>query len=142
MQNNLKFRICYTAQNGEKRIIYNDERYLIGLDGKIYENYGKSSKEPVWENIFDGEGYLEQYTGLKTEDSKEIYAGDIVTLEGFGDEPPEKRIVQWSNHDGIWECAPKGCKDYCWDNGFDEAALSMYPGVKVIGNIFENPELL
>ena len=49
MNRKLKFRVCYTSQNGEKSIIYpkDNDRYLLTLDGKLFENYGKSWKGPV-----------------------------------------------------------------------------------------------
>ena len=80
----IKFRICYTAQNGERSIIYNDDRYLITLDGKVLENYGNKEK-PMWEEIFDGyePPILQQYTGLIDSKGKEIYEGDVVKVDTF-----------------------------------------------------------
>jgi len=47
--------IEHIAQNGEKSIIENSDRFLIGLDGRIFENYGKGWRECMWEEVFDGE---------------------------------------------------------------------------------------
>ena len=73
---------------------------------------------------------LMQYTGLKDKNGVEIYEGDIVTA------------------DTIFRCIVK-----YWDEGFSgyvltfgadgwEGMLADYGGLEVIGNIYENPELL
>ena len=68
MNRPIKFRICYTAQNGQKSLIYSeDKRYLITLDGKVLENYGKDWKNPFWEEVFDadeGKYSREPFTAL------------------------------------------------------------------------------
>ena len=70
-----------------------------------------------------------QYTGLKDKNGKEIYEGDVVS---WWDNDGEKRIniVGWS-FDGAWKL-------------FDSWYLFECPisTMKVIGNIYDNPELL
>ena len=92
-------------------------------------------------NGCDPEDYiLMQYTGLKDKNGKEIYEGDL--LRCFGQIPCKKerndhigkisyfihgfQIFLWDGKD--W-CAPKRIS-YCADQ------------LEVIGNIYENPELL
>ena len=68
-----------------------------------------------------------QYTGLKDKNDKEIYEGDIVTVDG------EIFYVEWRGM-GDWFIDPK-----------KDAAFVFTPeiyDVEVIGNIYENPELL
>lgn len=96
-------------------------------------------------SIIDADGYtfeednhfiVEQYTGLKDMNGKEIYEGDIVffftehfdkATGGFDGEDEHNATVEW------------------FDNGFafiDKIPYDPNIECEVIGNIHENPELL
>ena len=77
---------------------------------------------------------LMQYTGLKDADSKEIYEGDILT--DFGDAGP--LYVEFSTEHAGFVFMDK------FDNGppsYTPKEIS-YEQFEIIGNIYENPELL
>lgn len=81
-------------------------------------------------------GIVMQYTGLKDKNGKEIYEGDIVRL--FGTEKPCSVVFQ----DGMFVVKAPYHKEEWFDlNMFehDERVITLY---EVIGNIYENPELL
>lgn len=69
-----------------------------------------------------------QYTGLKDKNGKEIYEGDIIRYDRRIKDPKKLYIVKWESRFGEYG-------DCC---GYD--GLSSYG--EVIGNIYENPELL
>ena len=91
-----------------------------------------------WEVTPDTVG---QYTGLKDKNGKEIYEGDVVTACWYDYEEP--------NHDmtGVVEFT-QGWMAY-WIADYENKEFSEINGcgyyswtIEVIGNIYENPELL
>ncbi len=84
-----------------------------------------------WEDGIDRPCYLMQYTGLKDKNGKEIWEGDILKTRGR---------PYW---DVIFK---KGCfyirneeKNVEWSKSFEGIH---FPHYEVIGNIYENPNLL
>lgn len=75
---------------------------------------------------------VQQYTGLKDSKGKEIFEGDIIQLEGS----PYKYEVVWNRWQ--WGIDSKGIvAEFIqgFTNAVEDRAI-------VVGNIFENPELL
>lgn len=81
---------------------------------------------------------IQQYTGLKDKNDKEIYEGDILEIYLTGPAEvsrPNYGEVVWSNNElrfVLKVIIPTGIVEW----GFE------YTELKVIGNIYENPELL
>lgn len=136
MQRPFKFRICYTDQNGKKSIIYSDNnRFLIGLNGKVYENYGKDWKNPMWEEVFDSyePPIIQQYTGLTDKNNVDIYEDDIVK---WGD---LNYLVEWNDIAYKWQGR---CPYYhSYHHPTTEHFRDLMNGV-IVGNSFENNDLL
>lgn len=96
----------------------------VSIDGKYWfkENNGQRG------GYYDVQVYpLMQYTGLKDKNDKEIYEGDILT---------NNQVVEFLEDLGGWYAMPYRMRlDRYWLK--EEGG-----GMEVIGNIYENPELL
>lgn len=92
-------------------------------------------------------GVLMQYTGLKDKDGREIYEGDIVVADRypFFNEgvPGYVGVIEWAH--GAWyyglECVNKKLRGNAIGDqlGADGKKVTEF---RIIGNIYENPELL
>lgn len=139
MDREIKFRAWNT-----KRMIYDKEQFkivpnphgkcnfgIVYVDGDLYEGGG-------WRVDF-GIGALMQFTGLKDKNGKEIYEGDIIDCRDGKAEIVYIEIfakfVMDFNLSG-----KKGLPDF-EDRNYQDADTCMR-SIEVIGNIYENPELL
>ena len=74
---------------------------------------------------------LMQSTGLKDKNGKEVFEGDILTSQNY----PAKGVVEFRTDSGMWvNCL----KEY----GYFEYLGNVASSRKIIGNIYENRELL
>lgn len=72
---------------------------------------------------------VQQYTGLKDKNGKEIYEGDIISGEFYDEEYNHAETVK---HEVVFN-----------NGAFNIASRNWYkPTIEIVGNIFENPELL
>lgn len=113
----------------------NSKQWVTGWylcdDGNIY-----AGGRDLEDGIAASQIKLAQFTGLHDKNGKEIYEGDIVdefrTSRGFPEGRHITRVIEWNNDmtlDDAYGCTAVG--------------FNMFGGeLEVIGNIYDNPELL
>mgnify|MGYP001601461374 FL=1 len=92
----------------------------------------------LWMSALSGNYILMQFTGLLDKQGKEIYEGDILEADSsyhvWGGKKLSKFIgvVKWDNEKTGYYCSFKDTNRSDFD----------IPHIEVIGNIYENPELI
>ncbi len=87
-----------------------------------------------WEDDLD-EYIPMQYTGFKDKNGKEIYEGDILYIDEWG-------YGEVVNKDSFWIIEFKDNEDWITEFGHWQQDKKMIVDGEVVGNIYENPELL
>lgn len=117
----IKFRAWEKHERGGGRLIVNAPNLMLDASHGIpYWQFGFEEPKPMNDTI------LMQFTGHKDKNGKEIYEGDIVTGREDSFE------IYWENND-IGFRARIANESFAWMLSSD---------CEVIGNIYENPELV
>jgi len=143
-QREIKFR-CWNKK-GERWLDYGE--CVIDGSGQVHLVVGRKIFKAITKEV-----EVSLYTGLHDKNGKEIYEGDIVQEE-YSHYPAviygkdfERGIVVWGRSRSCPECDGDILPVYGWTTrpfNKDEWVWLDFPEKKleVIGNIFENPELL
>lgn len=113
---------------------WSDEYLASTEDGRIIEFNTDGSTEE-WKDRF----LLEQYTGLKDKNGKEIYEGDIIQEEiDFNSKMTDgvfTYVVEWDNDTLSYGLRGSG-------NSIHDELWEVNASVEIVGNIHENQDLL
>ena len=121
MSREIKFR----AWNKKKKFM--ESAWLIDWEhGEVCHAYHNVSKLD--------DCVLMQFTGLYDSESKEVYEGDILTDIKNANVDENPYVVCFSDGAYYWKCLQSKAEDFLYQ--------AITGNGKVIGNIYENPELL
>ena len=123
----IKFRVW---DKGLKQMIYLSEPEVVNDDFsaivfKLRDYFASAFSSDKMEDL-----ELMQYTGLKDKNGREIYEGDIVTMIDEFRRIPVLGVVRWDE---------KNCA-FVLSESYSSHLLN--ETIEVLGNIYENPELL
>lgn len=129
----IKFRAWNKDANSFYESIGTSTNFFFGINSKerlVFEKYlgkGQWQEEP-----------LQQYTGLKDKNGKEIYEGDLVKIFDWG---LEAHKVEWAEELGMWSIAVFLIDQKMMESVNDKTD---WEGkiFEVVGNIYENSELV
>lgn len=124
-----------------KRSLYPDNMYWFNITwGNFYDGDGWIGMLPIGETdkkkriqVDPGDIELMQYTGLKDKNGKEIYEGDILRYDNFRD-----WLISWHEAGFYLQNFFRGMGDADYFILTHDLAITR----EIIGNIYENPELL
>lgn len=112
-----------------------EKKEMIAVQGLTFEYQNKPTViENIGEEFKQDVGWLPvmQFTGLLDKNGKEIYEGDVVRFR-FED------YEEWTNYQVVWRDAGFSANEIGETHHF---TLFSSAAFEIIGNIYENPELL
>lgn len=109
---------------------------FISINGEIYEKEERTYAMQSYTEYEKADHYeLSQYTGLKDKNGKEIYEGDVVSaFHGT-----QLSAVTWNKEFGLYEVVLQVSG---LSASTEELLGNHLDVIEVIGNIYENPELI
>lgn len=128
--------IKFRAWDEQNKVIHNDVEFLrSGVEGNDWIIFKSDKQKLEDKKVLDNPYFaqqikLMQYTGLKDKNGKEIYENDIVKIDSW-----EPKI-----HEVVFD---RGA--FCFRSSKDDKFYNDCKYLErgeVIGNVFENPELL
>ncbi len=129
MQREIKFR-AWTGNNME---------YSVGAskDGGFYCHKNKQDTASFHTTLYPKHVPIMQFTGLKDKNGKDIYERDIIINNKV---PNTKYTVEWIK--SSYQLTRPDDREFFGNGKIYGAFISVIKSIEVIGNIYENKELL
>lgn len=127
----------------EKRMFLSDDILNIDYENKeivtqqVYFKNGLPDDRDIYFYDFD-EIVLMQSTGLKDKNGKEIFEGDVLEIEDEGEVLGNAKLT-WDNEQAVFMIEAVSVDDIA---PFHEILSDESYSYRVVGNVYENPELL
>ena len=114
-------------------------KFRLWLENKMIE-WEQMKKSQFRFHFFDADNdkwRWMQFTGILDKNGKECYEEDLVQAFSSGNEPKIIRKVLWKNDEGFRLVAIAD-----WNKSEATENIGLVKGLKIIGNVCSNPELL
>jgi uncharacterized phage protein (TIGR01671 family) len=128
-----KFRVWH---KGFEKFLSRDE-WVLDFDGNLYFRVCDFCSDAGLAKC-EEEFVIQQYTGLKDKNNKEIYEGDFVKTYADSFIPQPKYTA---GRVEFFNCGFHICQAYFGASSMEDFAWPGGNDIEIIGNIFENPEL-
>ena len=159
MNREIKFRVWAENTEFPKGKMYVDN-FLLNFNGDLIfpEKKVENNYSMTWARISFNNIVLMQFTGLTDKNGKEIYEGDVIETKSFltkiidGSRVPNSEhenmyVVEWNSDKKVntWQirCVKTTRhQNFGLGNTSDSFLYTYTDKCEIIGNIYENPELL
>lgn len=134
-QREIKFRVW---DKTTKTLNY-DDGVILNFGQQIASFYLEKEYYPYKEDRPFSEIILSQFTGLRDAEGKEVFEGDIIKDGGYNEydiEYNDRWVIRYKA-EGFYGCGFSA--EYL---AGDDESLRNFRKIVVVGNIFENPELI
>lgn len=128
MQDRFRFRTWYTDYDGTQEMLYDTQATYDFMRGTYHHG--------DFQEVLDDKNCINmQCTGRKDKNGKLIFEGDIVKFRNI-DNKYYIGTIKYTDEDALF------CLSYKNENNRDDWDYVSKYRLEVIGNIYENPELL